>query len=475
MSFNTSLSGLQAASIDLNVTSNNIANVATSGFKYSRAEFGDIYAVSPFGNSPTAAGNGVQVDNVAQQFTQGNFEFSDASLDLAISGQGFFVTSADETGQERTYTRAGEFRVNSEGFIVNNGGQFLQAFPVDPVSGNVTSTSLDTSTTINLPSTTGAPEATTEIDIGLNLNADSEGLDPANFDPSDSLTYTNSTSSTIVDSQGQSHILTYYFVKDYVESPGGTATNPENAAAVPPVVPDLNQWQMFSYLDGEKVDIAGGNAISGPGIPGGTPAIPGPPVIPAVLGVQNSAQFNFNEDGSLASTSPASITTNTIDLSTITSTTPSGAAPMTLTFDFANNGTTQFSSGFSVSTLNPNGFSTGRLTGIDISEEGIIRANYTNGISTPLGKIALADFPNSQGLTNVGGSAWAETTSSGTVIAGEAGTGRFGLIQSGALEASNVDLTQQLVNLITAQRNFQANARSIETSNTLTQTIIQIR
>ncbi|MCK4710189.1 MAG: flagellar hook-basal body complex protein, partial [Gammaproteobacteria bacterium] len=117
MSFNTALSGLQAASIDLSVTSNNIANVATTGFKYSRTEFGDIYAVSPFGNSPTAVGNGVQIDNVSQQFSQGNFEFTDASLDLAVSGQGFFVVSQNDVGTDRSYTRAGEFRVDADGFI----------------------------------------------------------------------------------------------------------------------------------------------------------------------------------------------------------------------------------------------------------------------------------------------------------------------------------------------------------------------
>jgi len=152
-----------------------------------------------------------------------------------------------------------------------------------------------------------------------------------------------------------------------------------------------------------------------------------------------------------------------------------GAAVLNLTHDFANNSTTQYATNFSVSTLNPSGFATGRLSGLDISDEGLIRATYTNGISTPIGKIALADFPNSQGLSNIGGTSWDETSDSGDVIAGEAGTGRFGLIQSGALETSNVDLTQQLVNLITAQRNFQANARAIETSNTLSQTIIQIR
>jgi flagellar hook protein FlgE len=214
---------------------------------------------------------------------------------------------------------------------------------------------------------------------------------------------------------------------------------------------------MFSYLDGAPVDIgAGGNTISHPD-PTGAPNIN-----------QVAAQFNFNPDGSLSSTTPATIANVPITLS-------NGANPLNLTHDFANNTTTQFATNFSVNTLDPTGYTTGRLTGLDVSEEGLIRATYTNGVSIPMGKVALADFPNSQGLVNIGNTSWDETTESGGVVAGEAGSGRFGLIQSGALEASNVDLTQQLVNLITAQRNFQANARSIETSNTLTQTIIQIR
>jgi flagellar hook protein FlgE len=432
MSFNTALSGLQAAATDLSVVSNNIANVSTTGFKFSRSEFADIYAVSPFGNSPTAVGNGVQLANVSQQFSQGNFEFTDNSLDLAISGQGFFVTSQNEAGTDLSYTRSGGFRVNAEGFIVSNDGRYLQAFPVNATSGEISSTSLSSTTPIQLPSSTGAPQATTEIEVGLNLNADTTGLNTALFDPTQSSTYTHSTSSTVFDSLGESHVLSYYFVKD-------SAAN--------------NRWQMFTYLDGGAVPVASGTAISSPGDPADG-------LVPA--------QFNFDDDGSLLSTSPASVQNTAVALT-------NGAASLDLTHDFANNSTTQYSVDFSVSTLDPTGYSTGRLSGLDISEDGLIRATYTNGISSPLGKIALADFPNSQGLVNVGGTSWDETTQSGPVIAGEAGTGRFGLIQSGALEASNVDLTQQLVNLITAQRNFQANARSIETSNTLTQTIVQIR
>lgn len=435
MSFNTALSGLQAASVELSTTSNNIANVSTTGFKFSRAEFGDIFALSPFGNSPTAVGNGVQVDNISQQFTQGNLKFTGASLDLAISGQGYFVVSQDSSNTNLVYTRAGEFRIDKEGFIVNNDGKFLQSYPVD-ANGNVNSTSLNTSVPLQLPPTTGAPQATNEVEIGMNLPAAATGKNPALFDPAQSNTYNNSTSSTVYDSLGDSHVLSYYFVKE--------------------PLPITNQWQAFTYLDGNPVDVAGGNSITHPN---GNPPVATP---------QLAAQINFNADGTLASTTPASIVSATIPLS-------NGANPLQILHDFANNNTTQYSSNFSINTLSPNGFTTGRLIGLDISDEGLVRASYTNGVSNPLGKIAMADFPNSQGLSNVGNSSWKETIDAGAVSTGEAGTGRFGLIQSGAIEASNVDLTQQLVNLITAQRNFQANARSIETANTLTQTIIQIR
>lgn len=430
MSFNTALSGLQAASVDLSVTSNNIANVSTTGFKYSRGEFGDIFAVSPFGNSPTAVGNGVQIDNVSQQFGQGNLKFTDASLDLAISGPGYFVMSQDENGTDAFYSRAGEFRVNKDSYIVNNDGQFLQAFPVD-VDGNVTSSSLNTSSSVQLPASTGQPSASTEVEIGVNLPAADTGLVSTAFDPTQSTTYNSSTSSTVFDSLGESHVMTYYFVKD--------------------PAPASLQWDVYTFFDGNAIDVTGGTTVAN-----------------VALGNVDVARLNFNADGSLNAATPAPPVNTAIPLA-------NGAAPLTISHDFANNVTTQYSAGFSVNKLNANGFATGNLTGINISEEGLIQATYSNGISRPLGKIAMADFPNSQGLANEGGSAWTETIDSGPVISGEAGTGRFGLIQSGALETSNVDLTAQLVNLITAQRNFQANAKSIETANTLTQTIIQIR
>ncbi|MDH3634281.1 MAG: flagellar hook protein FlgE [Gammaproteobacteria bacterium] len=440
MSFNAALSGLQAATVDLSVTSNNIANVATTGFKNSRTEFGDLFELSPFGNTSTQVGSGVEVLSVSQQFDQGNLKFTDASLDMAISGQGFFITNKSLTGSDISYTRAGQFRVDNTGTVTNSAGEYLQAFPVD-ASGNVTSTSLNTTIPITLPATTGAPQATTEVEVGLNLDASTIKLDPAAFDPTASNTYTHATSSTVFDSLGASHVLSYYFVNDL----GGSVTNP---------LSNPNQWAVFTYLDGAEVDIAGGTAVNH--LNGGLPVL------------QNAGVLNFNPDGSYASSTPAALQNTAIPLT-------NGASPLTVLHDFANNSTTQFAASFSVSTLDPDGFTTGRLTGLDISEDGLIRATYSNGIQTPMGQVALADFANLQGLNAVGGSAWQETIDSGPVITGAAGTGRFGLIQSGALESSNVDLTQQLVNLITAQRNFQANARSIETSNSITDTIIQIR
>jgi len=440
MSFNTALSGLQAATVDLSVSSNNIANVATTGFKGSRAEFGDIFEISPFGNTPTSVGSGVQVSSVSQQFDQGNLKFTDAALDMAISGQGFFVTNKALTGSDISYTRAGQFRADAAGYITNSTGEYLQAFPVD-ANGNVTSTSLNTTVPLLLPASTGAPQASTEVEVGVNLNSAATALDPALFDPTASNTYSHSTSTTVYDSLGASHVLSYYFVHDLP----GSATNAAN---------DPNQWAVFTYLDGAEVDVAGGTTINH--LNGGAPT------------AQDAALLNFNPDGSLNTTTPALVQNAAVALT-------NGASPLTITHDFANNSTSQYATGFSVSTLSSDGYATGRLTGLDISETGLMRATFSNGIATPLGQVALADFPNVQGLRSIGDTAWRETIDSGAIVTGSAGTGRFGLIQSGALESSNVDLTQQLVNLITAQRNFQANARSIETSNAITDTVIQIR
>ena len=426
MSFNTALSGLNAAQADLSVTSNDIANVNTTGFKESRAEFGDIFATSSLGSSSTAIGSGVILSKVGQQFTQGNLDFTASSLDLAISGDGFFVMSPSLTSQEQIFTRAGALGVDDSGYVVNSAGQFLKVFPVN-ADGTVSATSLNSTSPLQLPATSGSPTLTTEIEIGVNLSAGETALDPVLFDATQPTTYNHSTSISVIDSLGETHVATFYYIKDV-----GTP----------------NTWAQYLSVDGAAVDIAGGTAGAGG---------------------QLYAEIAFDSSGNFTGVTPAPVVSAALGFI-------NGADPtQTLTLDYASNAPTQFASPFSVNTLSQNGFGTGQLAGLDISDEGVIRANYTNGTSTALGKIALARFQNPQGMRQEGNTAWTETIDSGEALAGEAGGNGFGLIRSGALEASNVDLTAELVNLITAQRNFQANAKSIETSNTVTQAILQIR
>lgn len=431
MSFNTSLTGLNAATADLNVKSNNIANVSTTGFKQSRAEFGDVYAVSAFGSSNTAIGSGTVLSKVAQQFTQGNLDYTNNSLDLGISGQGFFALAPTTSSNEVVYTRAGAFSVDNAGYVVNSSGQYLRTFPVNS-DGTVSSTSMSSTTPLQLPSAAGTPNATTTLSLATNLPSTATGIDPTTtpINPTDPTTYTNSTSATIYDSLGNSHIVTMYYQK--------TTT--------------ANTWNVATYAEGADI-------------------IPSSSTAPVQLGTTQTLTFDPSTGGGLASTSTTS-TSFTFN-STNSTQWASGAADQTVTLNFT--GTTQNSGAFNVTSLSQDGYATGRLSGLDISDTGLVKATYTNGQSVPLGKIALANFPNPQGLKQIGNTAWRETIDSGSPLAGEAGTGTFGSIQSGALESSNVDLTKELVGLITAQRNFQANSKAIETNNTITQTIINLR
>ena len=377
MSFNTALSGLNAASIDLNVTSNNIANVSTVGFKSAKAEFGDYFQVTPFGVSSTAVGAGVKVNAVNQNFGQGNLDFTDNSLDLAISGNGFFITGTELTGGDIAYTRAGQFNVDNQGYITNSVGRFLQTFPID-VDGNVTSTAIDTLVPLQLTTTIGQPSATTDVDFGANLDASEPGAPPATFDPTDISTFTHSTSTTVYDSLGVSHILTYYFVAD-----SGTA----------------NQWAVFPFVDGVTAGFGGAGTVTG-------------------AGGEEGALISFNPDGTFNSTNPAALST-TVTAATL----GTGAADLVFATDLANSGHSQFASPFSVSTFAQDGFTSGRLTGIDVGTEGLIQASFSNGAIRPLGQIAFASFPSEQGLQDIGDAQWEETTASGQVVTGVPGTG----------------------------------------------------
>lgn len=415
MSFNTSISGLNAAQKDLNVTSNNIANVNSTGFKKSRAEFGDIYAVSAFGNSKTAVGQGVINQAVTQQFSQGNLEFTDNSLDLAISGQGFFAFQPSLDNTESVFSRAGALGVNKDGYLVNQAGEFLKALPVNE-NGTLQSTSLATAGPVQLPVAAGAPQATTSAALSVNLPA-GEVAPTDGFSPDNPDSYNQANSQRIYDSLGNPHTLTSYFVK--------TAND--------------NEWDVYYQIDDQAV------------------------------GEMTQQTVTFNTDGSFSSadTNPVTVTETGANLGT-------GAADLSVEMTFRTD-STQFNGPFNIADQSADGNTTGQLTGISVGTDGLIRASYTNGESIPLGKVALVDFRNPQGLKQVGDNQWIESIDSGEPLAGEAGTGTFGAIQGGALETSNVDLTAELVNLITAQRNFQANSRAIEANKTLSDTIIGIR
>src|SRR4051812_40884862 len=229
MPFRLALSGLNAAQSDLTVTANNIANVATTGFKGSRAEFSDLFAATQQGVSATAIGNGVKVSNVSQQFSQGNIDFSDNSLDLAMSGNGFFVLN---DGGAVTYTRAGAFQVDNNGYVVNSKGNRLQVYPPLANGGFNTGGLGD----LSLSTGVSAPQATNNIDVLLNLPANATPPATATFDPTDTSSFNNATSLTIYDSLGAAHTASMYYVK-------GAANN---------------AWQTHSYVDGTAVTGPGG-------------------------------------------------------------------------------------------------------------------------------------------------------------------------------------------------------------------------
>jgi len=422
MSFSTALSGLNAAQADLNVTGNNIANANTSGFKQSRPEFADVFAASFSGVSSTAVGSGVRVSAVTQEFSQGNIEFTSSNLDMAISGDGFFVLN---DGGSASYTRSGAFHADSNGFVVNNGNKRLQVYP--SVGGGNFNTGVLSDLQLN--TTAGAPNGTTLITAGLNLNAaDAEIIAPPApvFNVNDPNSFNDSTAVVIYDSLGTAHNATMYYTKV-----------PLVALPVPPAGTTAN-WETRLFIGTEQID-AGGAAFQ---------------------------MLNFDVNGVLIN----SPTTVNYDASTTIGT---GASQINLDIDYSL--LTQFGSPFSVSSLSQDGFTTGQLSGIDIDDQGVVFARFTNGQSNTLGKVALAGLDNNQGLQPLGDTEWAETFSSGSLRLGEASIGTFGVIQAGALESSNVDIAQELVKLITAQRNYQANAEVISTEDTIAQTIINLR
>ncbi|MEJ2630752.1 MAG: flagellar hook protein FlgE [Acidihalobacter sp.] len=421
MAFGTALTGLNAASEALNVTGNNIANAGTTGFKRSRAEFGDIYSTAYGGMSNRSVGSGVQLQAVTQHFTQGSMNNTGNSLDLAVNGKGFFVFS-DQGSQ--VYSRAGALQVDRDGYVVNSQGQRLQVYAPISNSGSSPTFNQGNLTDVQLSTSAGTPQATSNVSALLDLSAQASDLGAGTINPSDATSYTYSTPATIYDSLGSPHTAIMYFRKD-TTTPSTTTTAGSST------------WDVLTQVDGNTVTTGGAN----------------------------QTQITFDDNGSLTSPANGQIAYDAYSPST-------GASPLNLTLDLT--GTSMFGDTNSVNSLTQNGYTSGRLSGIDVSGTGVISARYTNGQSQALGQVALADFANPQGLQPVGNTAWAQTFASGDVRLGAPGSGTFGQVQSGSLENSNVDLAKQLVNLITEQRDYQANAKVITTANTVTQTIIQM-
>jgi flagellar hook protein FlgE len=404
MSFALALSGIDAANTDLNVTSNNLANVDTTGFKQSRAEFADLFAQTQEGVAQTAVGNGVQVAAVAQQFGQGNITSTGNNLDLALSGSGFFIVSNNGA---LNYTRDGAFQVDQNGYLVTASGEQVQGYAA-LANGGFNTGGL---ASLQLSTAESAPQATTTANVSLNLPSNATAPTNSPLNPADPTTYTDTTSLTVYDSLGAAHTAQLYFLK------GSTANN----------------WTTQLYVDGAAVGGAQPLAFSSAG----------------VLTTPANGQVGFG------AYTPAT-----------------GASPMNITFNFGQS--TQFGDAFGVNTIAQNGYTTGSLTGINISASGVVQANFTNGQSKTLGQIALANFANPQGLQQEGNNEWAQSFESGAAVHGVAGGSGFGSIQSGSLESSNVDITAQLVNMITAERDFQANAQMISATDQVTQSIINI-
>ncbi len=413
MGFQTGLSGLNASSKNLDVIGHNIANGNTTGFKYSRAEFSELVASSIGAGGGNNSGLGVALDTVAQQFTQGNLSITGNALDVAVNGGGFFqLLMQDGTS---AYTRSGNFKLDNNGTIITNSGAQVMGYPT-------TTAGVPTSTTpgpLVLP--TGAPipaQATTSITAEFNLNA----ADTAIYDPvTDTPPYTTyGTALNVYDSQGNPELFSVYFTRD--------------TSVVGPPAEDV--WEVWDA-----------NA---------------PPTVPA-----NTPLFSMRFDATGQLTFPVVMPTVTIP--TASAVTPDIVA----TFDISN--VTQYAAAFGVTDLTQNGYTAGSFVGMAISEQGVVTARYSNGQTQAAGMLALADFRNVQGLEPIGNNNWAETYASGQPLMGQPGQGKFGATRAGALEDSNVDLTAELVNMMTAQRAYQANAQTIKTQDQVLQTLVNLR
>ena len=414
--FQTALSGLQAASTDLQVMGNNIANANTVGFKESNAQFADAYASAIAGTAPQAGqvGIGTSVQTVAQQFSQGNITATSNPLDVAINGSGFYQLNYNGS---TVYSRNGQFQLDQNGYIVDAAGGQLQGTPA--VSGKLTGGSGP----MQITQTTIAPSGTTSIGLQVNLDSSSSPISGSGgININDPTSYNWSTSTTVYDSLGQSHILTTY----YALSSGSTPT-----------------WNVAYSLSGTS----GASGISSGTIGSG---------------------LQFSSNGSISGATSGTITIPSSGPGSFSD----GASGVTLAVNFA--GSTDYSTASTVNNVTNDGYGVGQLSNLSIDPTGIIYGRYSNGQSLKLGQITLTNFRAPQGLQRIGNNYFVPTYASGQPLTGSPGSGGLGSLQASAVEESNVDLSTQLVNLIVAQQAYQANAQTIKTQNQVVQTLLTL-
>jgi flagellar hook protein FlgE len=420
MSFQQGLSGLNATSKSLEVIGNNIANSATYGFKASRAEFADVYAAALNGAGTSNIGIGVNLAAVSQQFTQGNILSTENAMDLAINGAGFFQVTDGNSPVE--FSRNGQFKIDRDGYIVNNELQKLLGYPASAAGVIQPGAAVP----LQLPTSGINPQVTTQIDMEFNLDsrvaATAPAVPPA-INYADPTTYNNATSMSVYDDRGTDVALTYYFQKSGADT-----------------------WNVFLTANGTTV--------------GGIPAAPAP-----------VTTITFPPAGT-APTSPI----GPVSVNIPASVNAAGAATLPIpNIQLDLTSSTHFGTSFGVTNMTQDGFAPGQLNSISIEPNGIVMARYSNGQSRPAGQIEIATFRNPQGLQPLGGNTWGRTFASGDPVLGTPGNGNLGVLQAGALEESNVDLTAELVNMITAQRIYQANAQTIKTVDQIMQTLVNMR
>jgi flagellar hook protein FlgE len=420
MSFDIALSGIQAINESLDVTSHNIANAGTYGYKSSRANFSSLVA----GTQVTGVMIGSTTQNIG---LQGGVLNTGRSLDASISGRGFFIARDPATGTTE-YTRVGIFDASKDGYLVDASGRRVQGTPIDPKTGTPGAIGDLAITTTAIPAV-----ASTAVTYIGNVSADwtapaTAWVTPAApyTDSPDTSTFNMSKASVVYDSLGGKHTLTQYFSRT---SDGAGGSTP-------------NTVDVHYLLDGEEI---------------GDPAAP--------------TQLVFDPATGQMTTPDAATDAGTVNLTLVGKATSNGGVMSDIAINYT--GTTGFAGEATTSTNNADGYASGTYSGVALDNDGSVIASYSNGQKQTIGRLSIATFPDEGALTAVSDTSWVTSTTSGEPLINAPGVGMGGTLTVSSLEQSNVDITSELVGLMTSQRNYQANSKVIQTESTMLQSLMQ--